>query len=815
MGSQPLAPEALYTQCTLDQLDFESTDDLEELAGFLGQNRAIKAIDLGVNIRRQGYNIYALGPSGIGKHRLVRQLVEEKAAQEPPPSDLCYVNNFVQPSKPSVLLLPPGTGRELERDMDQLILELRTSLASAFESEEYQTRRHTLEEEFQERQQESLKELQEKAKEQGFALLRTPSGLAFAPLRDEEVLPPEEYQKLPQVEQERIQQEVEVLQSELQQVLLQVPRWEREFRSHMHELQQEVTEFVLSDLMKELHEKYERLDAVADYLLAVQRDVGEHLGEVLQVDGEEQEEATPPRGPDRSRMAPAMRRYQVNVLVDASEANGAPVIYENNPSYLNLVGRVEQMAVMGALVTDFTLIKPGALHRANGGYLMLDALKVLSSPNAWEGLKRALQNGEVRIESPMQMMNLTSTVSLEPEPVKLDTKVILMGDRRLYYLLAQGDPEFNDLFKVAADFDDEFVRDEEMTALYAQLVATMVRKEDLLPFERRAVCRVIEFAAREVSDADRLTARMQNVVDLLKEADYWARAADAERVVEAHVEQAIEAKIYRSDRVQQRLQEEMLRETILIDTEGEARGQINGLSVMQLGNVAFGKPSRITASVRMGRGEVVDIEREVELSGPLHSKGVLILSSFLMARYARDIPLSLSASLVFEQSYGGVDGDSASSTELYALLSAISGAAIKQSFAVTGSVNQNGQVQAIGGVNEKIEGYFDLCVARGLTGDQGVLIPAANVKHLMLRRDVVEAAKAGQFRVYAVDSIDQGIEILTGIPAGERGEDGQYPEDSINRLVEERLAEFAARRKEYGQSRESSVGGGLNGVNDQ
>jgi lon-related putative ATP-dependent protease len=661
-----------------------------------------------------------------------------------------------------------------------------------------------MEEEFQERQQESLKELQDKAKEQGFALLRTPSGLAFAPLRDDEVLQPEEFQKLPQDEQERIQQQVEALQKELQQALQQVPRWEREFRSRLTALQQEVAGFVLTDLMEELYQKYEALEQVAEYLHAVERDVSENLEDLLQSsdqssDGPESALARRSRG-----ASPALRRYQVNVLVDASGTDGAPVVYENNPSYFNLVGRVEQMAMMGALLTDFTLIKPGALHRANGGYLLLDALKLLSNPGAWEGLKRALRYREIRIESPLQMMSLTSTVSLEPEPIELDTKVILMGDRQLYYLLAQADPEFNDLFKVAADFDDQFVRDEETTSKYAHLIASMVREEDLLPFERRAVCRVIEFAAREVADAERVTARMQTVADLLKEADYWARTENADRVTQTHVEQALEAQVYRSDRVSQRMLESMVRETILVDTEGSAVGQINGLSVFQLGNVAFGKPTRITATVRMGRGEVVDIEREVELSGPLHSKGVLILSSFLMARYTRDEPLSLSASLVFEQSYGGVDGDSASSTELYALLSAISSVPIKQSFAVTGSVNQNGHVQAIGGVNEKIEGFFELCKARGLTGEQGVLIPSANVKHLMLRRDVVEAAQEGKFRIFSVDTIDQGIEILTGVPAGERGDDGEYPEGSINRLVDEQLAEFAKKRKEFGKTEDES-----------
>ncbi len=764
-----LPVEALYTRCDLQHVAFQTTNDLNDAVEFVGQDRAIKAIELGVSINRQGYNIFALGPAGTGKHTLIRRLVEERAAKEPSPSDWCYVNNFDQPYMPRALKLPAGTGKQLQRDMEHLVEELRNALSSAFESEEYQTRRHTLEEEFQERQQESLKGLQDQAKERGLTLLRTPAGLAFAPLRNGEVLPPEEFQKLAEEEQQRIQKEVEGLQEQLQKALLKVPRWEREFRQRLRDLNSEVTNFVLSDLMDDLYEKYKDLPAVMEYLKAVEHDVGENQESFVESDDEKK---TPENAlanlpvPDTFKKSPTLRRYQVNVLVDSSDAQGAPVIYESNPSYLNLVGRVEQMAMMGALVTDFSLIKPGVLHRANGGYLIIDALKVLSNPYAWEGLKRALQFGQIRIESPGQMLSLTSTISLEPEPVELNIKVIMMGDRRLYYLLSQQDPDFSELFKVAADFDDEFVRDAETTKLYAQLIAAIVRREKLLPFDKSAVCRVIEHAARLVEDSERITARLQSIVDLLEESDHWAGMANAETVSAEHIEQALDAQIYRSDRVRQRMQEGILRNIILIDTEGQKAGQINGLSVIQLGNYAFGHPTRITASVHMGKGEVIDIEREVEMSGPLHSKGVLILSSFLRGRYAAEKPLSLGASLVFEQSYSGVDGDSASSTELYALLSAIARLPIRQSFAVTGSVNQYGQVQAIGGVNEKIEGFFRLCAARGLSGDQGVLIPASNVKHLMLHQDVIDAVAAGKFHIYPIETIDQGIELLTGAPAG-------------------------------------------------
>lgn len=794
----PLPPEALYQACTLDQLDFTTTNDLDVEVEFIGQERAIKALELGITIQRQGYNIFALGPSGTGKHALVRRHVEKRAAAEPPPDDWCYVNNFQQPYIPRALRLPAGTGRELQSDMKRLVEELRTGLSSAFESEEYQTRRRVLEAEFNERQQESLKTLQDKARERNLTLLRTPSGLAFAPLKDGEVLPPEEFQKLPETERDLLQKEVEKLQEELQKVMLQVPRWEREFRSRLRDLDREVATLVINDVIDDLFAKYKALPNVLEYLQAVQQDVGEHLEDFLSEPEEkpEAEAALNLAVPDGSKQTATLRRYQVNVLVDAAGAAGAPVIYETNPSYLNLVGRVEQMAMMGALITDFTLIKPGALHRANGGYLLLDADKVLTSPYAWEGLKRALQFRQIRIESPSQMMSLSNTISLEPEPIALDVKVVLLGERQIYYLLTQADQDFLDLFKVAADFDDEFVRDAATVRQYAHLIATIVKREALLPFDRSAVCRVIEQAARLVEDRERVTARMQTIVDLLQESDHWAQAAGATVVTADHVQQALDAQVYRNDRIRERMQEDVLRETILMDTQGEKVGTINGLSVISMGTFAFGRPSRITATVSMGKGDVINIEREVEMSGPFHTKGVLILSSFIRSRYAQEQPLSLDASLVFEQSYGGVDGDSASSTELYALLSAIAQVPIKQSLAVTGSVNQHGQVQAIGGVNEKIEGFYDLCKARGLTGDQGVMIPQANVKHLMLRHDVVEAVAAGTFSIYPIATIDEGIEVLTGIPAGVANAKGEYPKGTVNRMVHDRLTRITEKRRE-------------------
>ncbi len=794
---RPLEAERLYKRYDPTELRFETTAELEDLAEILGQSRAVDAMQFGMGIDQDGYNIFALGPPGTGKRAVVRQFFEKRAASEPVPADWCYVNNFDDPHEPRAIRLPAGKGVEFRDDMERAVEEVRTALSAAFESEEYQARRQEMTEEFKDRQSQAFEGLQQRAKDKGIALLRTPAGLIFAPVREGEVLSPDEVRKLAEEEREGLEKEVEGLQEELQKILQQMPAWQREMQEKIRQLNREMSSFAVGGLIDELREKYSDFEQIVEHLDAVQEDVIENARDFLS----EGEDASDVLGALRQAMAqrfrggPAeLRRYQVNLLVDHSESEGAAVVYEDNPTYQNLIGRVEHMAQMGALFTDFNLINPGALHRANGGYLILDARKVLLQPYAWEGLKRALQSGQIRIESVGQMLSLISTVSLEPEPIPLDAKVALVGDRLLYYLLWQLDPDFADLFKVAADFEEQMDRDSENQLLYARLIATLARKENLRPLDAPAVGRFIEHSARMVGDAEKLSTQMRGITDLLREADYWAREAGNGTIAADDVQKAIDARIRRSDRLRERLQEEVLRGTILIDTEGESIGQVNGLSVIQLGNFAFGRPTRITAQLRLGKGEVVDIEREVELGGPIHSKGVLILAGFLGARYTRERPLALSASLVFEQSYGGVEGDSASSAELYALLSAIAQIPVKQSLAVTGSVNQHGQVQAIGGVNEKIEGFFDVCRARGLDGKQGVLIPESNVKHLMLRQDVVEAAAAGKFSIYPVQTIDQGVEILTGLPAGERGERGNYPEGTINHAVETNLADLAEKR---------------------
>ena len=792
---ESLRPEQLCRTCDGSQFDFESTAELEDLSDIIGQERAVNAVRFGIGIRREGYNLFALGASGTGKRTTISQFLEQKAAAEPVPSDWCYVNNFEQSHKPRALRLPPGQGGVLHDDMERLVEELRTAIPAAFESEDYHTRRQEIQEEFKEQQESTFGKLQEQAKERSIALIRTPAGLAVAPLKEGEVISPEEFQKLPEEERKRFEEDIAEVQEGLQEALPQARQWEREAREKVKELDRQVAMFAAGGMIDELRERYAELPAVVDYLEAVQQDVVDNVDQFRETEESPKVMGVPvPRSVARESL---LRRYQVNVLVDHSESEGAPVVYESNPTYNNLIGRVEQIAQMGALLTDFNLIKPGALHRANGGYLILDARQLLMQTYAWEGLKRAIRSRELRIESLAQALSLISTVSLDPEPVPLDVKVVLIGDRMLYYMLYSMDPDFSELFKVEADFSEDMTRTPESNLLYARLIATMARQEDLRPFDRGAVARVIERSSRMAGDAEKLSVHLLSTVDLLREADYWAGVAGNGTVTAGDVQRAIDAKIHRADRVRERVHERIERGTILIDTTGERVGQVNGLSVVGLGNFAFGQPSRITARARIGGGKVVDIEREVELGGPIHSKGVLILSSFLSSRYAAEYPLSLSASLVFEQSYGGVEGDSASMAELCALLSALAEVPIKQSLAMTGSVNQHGEAQPIGGVNEKIEGFFDVCKTRGLTGDQGVIVPRSNVQHLMLRHDVVEAVNAGQFHIYAMRTVDEVIELLTGIPAGERDEEGNFPEGSVNQLVEARLIELAEKQRAF------------------
>lgn len=792
-AAKQLPPEALANSCDPGQFGFETTAELEDLTEILGQSRAVKAVHFGIGIQREGYNLYVMGPSGIGKHSMVRQYLGQKAGDKPSPSDWCYVNNFDQPHRPRAIELPHGRGSELQEDMEQLIEELSNSLPATFESEEYRNQLQALEEELKEQQEHAFGELADAAGKQHVKLFRTPSGFAFAPLKDDEVVSPEDFDKLPKEEQERLEKTVSQLQEQLQEIIHHIPLWRKETREKVKALNKEMAMAAVGHPIDDLKKRYQELPQVLDYLDAVEQDIVDNVKDFLKL-----EESSEMFGPQQRTEPKALHRYMVNNLVLNNREPGAPVVYLDNPTYMNLVGRAEHMAQFGTLVTDFTLLKPGALHEANGGYLIVDAHKLLTHPYAWEGLKRALYSSEVNIEPLEKMLSLASTVSLEPEPIPLDIKVIVLGDRMLYYLLQEYDPDFSELFKVQADFEDRIERNDENNLLLAQFIATLVRKEELLPFHREAVAQIIDYASRHVEDAERLTTHMRSIADLLREADYWARQEGREVVNGEDIRHTIDEQVHRASRVREHIHESIQRGEIFIDSEGEHVGQVNGLSVLTLGNYMFGQPSRITATVHIGEGNVVDIEREVEMSGPIHSKGVLILSSFIAARYAQKHPLSLSASLVFEQNYGGIDGDSASLAELCCLLSAISGVPIKQSFAMTGSVNQHGRVQPIGGVNEKIEGYFEVCRARGLSGEQGVIIPATNVKNLMLHPDVIAAVEKGKFSIHAVESVDQALALLTGGEAGERDAEGNYPEESINGKVQARLQEMALVRQHFG-----------------
>lgn len=798
---KPLSPEQLYTPCLLPAAGFDTSNDLPEFVGILGQARAAEAVDFGLAIPQHGFNLFVMGPAGVGKSTLVAKLVQEAAQEGKVPPDWVYVNNFTHPHRPKAIALPPGQGQALRQDMQHLVEDLLAIIPAIFESDEYRSRLEEIENEFSEREAGTFRELGEEAKQNGIALLRTPNGFGLAPMKDGEVITPEEFEKHSDAERERIAKAMESMREKLHKLIRKGPQWQREKRAKIRTLNREFSRLAVEHQIGELRDKYAEIQAVLEYLQAVEDDLVENADEFRKA------QETPPQllGITLSP-SPSFRRYQVNALIDHNGLAGAPVVEPDHPGYPNLIGRIEHVEHLGALVTDFTLIKAGALHQANGGYLILDVRKLLMQPFAWEGLKRALRAREVKVESLGQMLSLVSTVSLDPEPIPLDVKVVLLGERILYYLLQEYDPDFPELFKVVADFEDELARDDASHMLYARLIGTLVRKEGLLPFAREACARLIEQAAREAEDAERLSTNMQSLLNLMREADFLARRADASRVSLSHVQAGIDARLRRSGRLRSKVQEAILRETLHIETSGQRVGQVNGLSVIDLGDSRFCHPTRITATVRLGEGEVIDIQKEADLAGSIHSKGVMTLTAFLATRYASALPLSLTASLSFEQTYGEVEGDSASMAELCVLLSAIGDLPIKQSLAMTGSVDQYGKMQPIGSVNEKIEGFFDICAARGLTGDQGVLIPADNVKHLMLKAEVVEACQAGRFRIWPVTDLDEAIELLTDLPAGQPDAKGVVPEGSVNYQVAARLIQYSSLRQAYLSATQTTSG---------
>ena len=773
-------------------LSFETSEQLPTGTPYLGQQRAIDAIRFGIEMDRPDYNIYVLGPVGSHRHGLVKELVADAAKSKGPPSDWCYVNNFSDPESPTALSFPSGRGADFRDDMQALIEDMRLAIPAAFEGEDYRNQLSAIEQETQKEVEGQWKSLEDMAARDGIGVLQTPTGYVLAPVVEGKVIGDKEFDQLPEEQREQIKAAIKRLSEELQSRIESMPKIHKKLREKVKALNQDVTAHAVSLLLSELKQKYADMPAVSAYLDDAEKNIVENT-QVFQ-----QPESSPLSFLKRDA-AQLFSQYEVNLIVHDADGQSAPIVYEANPSHPNVIGKIEHRSEMGALVTDFRMVRAGALLRANGGYLILDMQRLLTRPFVWDSLKQALFSASVRIESPGESYGLVSTTTLKPQPIPLDVKIILIGERWLFYLLNRYDSEFGTLFKVAADFDDDIERSKDNVEDYALLVADRAKAAALLPFDEAAIRQVIEQRARDAEDSERLSMHMRSLDDLLIQSDFWARKRGSTYVAPEDITEAISKREYRLERSRSRIMDAIKRDTLLIDTSGSCVGQVNGLSVVDLGEFSYGHPMRITAATRMGTGEVVDVEREVELGGAIHSKGVLILSSALTARYAQKAPLSLHASIVFEQSYGGVEGDSASVGELCALLSSLSRVPIKQNIAITGSVNQLGRVQVIGGVNEKIEGFFDVCRERGLDGSHGVVIPRDNVKHLMLRDDVVAAVREGQFHVYAVSNVDEAISILTGEEVGEPDSDGNFPEGSLNWKVDERLVDYATTRKEFGE----------------
>ncbi len=788
-GAKELTPGELWHPFDPATFEFETTDMLPGDISIIGQDRAVQAIDFGLSIESTGYNIFALGPSGTGRTTTVRILLEDAATGQPVPPDLVYVNNFADENRPEAISLPSGTAVRFRHDMQELVSDLLREIPRAFDSEAYGTQREQILRELGEQRSETLSRLEQQVNEQGFTLFTTAQGFAIAPVLNGQVLSPEAYHQLDTATRRQIEARQNELRDELANTARTLRELEKETKRHLQAFDREIAGFAVGHLVEDMQKEYGHLAEVSQYLHAVQADVVENLAGFRPSDEEESEGLlailqADPRGT-------LLRRYQVNVLVDHATQQGAPVVFEPNPTHSNLLGRIEHRSEQGALVTDFGMIKAGALHRANGGYLVVEAEALLSNPQAWDGLKRALKNRQIRTEEMGTQLQLISTVTLEPEPVPLDIKVVLIGDPMVYYLLYEYEQDFAKLFKVQADFGDGFRRTPEACWCYAQFIAARCQQEKLLPFDRGAVASVIEFGSRLAEHQNKLSTRFGEIADLVREASFWARRQDREVTTATDVQQAIAQRIHRANRVEEEMQEMMDEGTLRVEVGGTAVGQVNGLSLFSMGNYSFGRPSRITARTYTGKEGVLSLDREAKLSGRIYDKGVLTLSGYLGGKYAMDVPLSLSASISFEQSYDEIEGDSASSSELYALLSSLSDLPIRQGIAVTGSVDQQGNVQPVGGINEKIEGFFDACRRRDQDGQQGVLIPAQNVIHLMLREDVRQAVAGGTFHIYPVNTVDEGLEILTGVPAGEMDDEGYYPEDSVHGRVQDRLEEIA------------------------
>lgn len=788
-----LPPEKLRRTCDPNFMHCESTQDLNPLREIIGQERAVKALKFGLGIKERGFNIYVAGYPGTGRKTAVKGFLDETAQTEPVPPDWCYVYNFANEYEPKAIKLPPGKGKQFQADMKKLIEDAKRSLPKAFESEDYAARRDATVKKIEDRRKELIEQLNAEAQKEGFIIQGTRIGLILIPVVKGKPVNDEEFLSLQPKVREEIQQKRERLETDLRSAMRQFMDIDRKAHEEIEKLDREVALYAIGGLIQELDDKYKEFPDIEAYLKGVQNDILESLEEFV-------------KGPEvtpqtqflaRWMKEEAFRKFEVNVVVDNSTLKGAPVIMEFNPTYQNLLGSIEKEAQFGALTTDFTMIRGGTLHKANGGYMVVPVEDLLQNPLSYDGLKRALRDQKIVIEGVEERLGFITTKSLKPEAIPLSIKVLLIGDPFLYQQLFVLDREFSELFKVKADFDTTMDRTEENTQQYAAFVCALCEKEKLKHLDGSGLAKLVEHSSRVAEDQQKLSTQFSEVADIVREANYYATQDNSKVVTANEVKKAIDEKVYRSKLIQEKLQEMINRGFLLIDTDAENVGQVNGLSVMSLGDFAFGGPSRVTASIGLGREGVVDIERESKMGGPIHTKGVLILNGYLNEKYAQDKPLSLSARLVFEQNYEGVEGDSASSTELYAIISALSGLPIKQGIAVTGSVNQKGEVQAIGGVNEKIEGFFEVCKAKGFTGKQGVMIPESNTQNLMLKEEIVQAVKDGKFRIYAVKTIDEGLEVLTGVKAGAREKGNGFEKETVNDRADRRLREMAEKLKEF------------------
>ncbi|MBI5969827.1 MAG: AAA family ATPase [Deltaproteobacteria bacterium] len=795
--TKPLKPAELSWKCDAAQFTFNSTEELPVLQEIIGQDRALDSIQFGLGIGNHNYNIFVLGEGGTGKETTIKGIVEEKAKKEPVPDDWCYVYNFANPDCPAAMNLPPGKGLDLTSEMAELVGSLRRDIPKVFESKDYEKHRDEILEGQQERTRAIFLRLEQKAVEKGLLLKKSVSGLSVVPAKDGKAMPVDEFESLPKAKKAALEDAIRILQDKLSDAIRDARVMEKETKDRITALDREVVQYVVNPLINELLENFKGFMAVIEYLNRVKEDILENID-----DFRPKEEMQLALGPIRlPRQEPSFERYRVNLLVSNKETVGAPVIFETNPTYYNLFGRTEYKVQFGVATTDFTMIKAGAVHKANGGYLIVNALDILRNIFVYDSLKRMIKNREIRIEDVWEQYRPVSSSPLKPAPIPGRIKLVILGEPFIYYLLYNLDSEYRKLFKVKSDFDNVMPRDAGNIFKYACFIAARCKEEGLLPFDRSGAARVAELGSRLAGDREKLTARFNEIKNLIVEASYWAGQDNAKTVAAGHVDKAQSEKIYRHSKIEDKLRDYITEDTIMVDTVGRVAGQINGIAVLDPGDYAFGKPSRITARTYMGEAGVVNIEREVKLSGKIHNKALMILTSFMGERFARKFPLAFSATVCFEQLYDEIEGDSATCAEVYALISSLSDMPIDQGIAVTGSMNQFGAVQPIGGVNEKIEGFFDVCVAKGLTGTQGVIIPKRNARNLMLKKEVVEAAAQGKFRIWAIEHVDEGLEILTGAVVGERGEDGNFPEGSVNYLAEKRLLGLAKTLKEFGRPR--------------